>query len=170
MVGGGGATVSAGASIQSVGGGGGGASSSSMAHHGGFVGATRATDPLNDIGSPVNLQYLQYAMSSPFFISDTVPATVAAAAAVSSSSSNGAKQLQAPPALVVTGSPPMTSGGASSTSMGKLVLSPVIDDTLPGFFHPAQVFTTPKIEHLPEDAAMSSSQRTPDLALFDDNG
>ncbi|KAJ2631880.1 hypothetical protein GGF44_003885, partial [Coemansia sp. RSA 1694] len=137
---------------------------------GGFVGATRATDPLNDIGSPVSLQYLQYAMSSPFFISEAVPAGLGVMGSPAASAIGlGPKHLQAPgaPALIVTGSASPTSSSAAVAALGgvaKLVLSPAIDDTLPGFFHPAEVFTTPKIQHLDV-----GSQKTPDLALFDDS-
>ncbi|KAJ2859762.1 hypothetical protein GGH94_005922 [Coemansia aciculifera] len=136
---------------------------------GGFVGATRATDPLNDIGSPVNLQYLQYAMSSPFFISDTAPTNLAVMGSPAVSAIGlGPKRSQAAPTLIVTASASPTTGMSASGTAGvgvpKLVLSPVMDDTLPGFFHPAEVFTTPKITHLSD-----VSQKTPDLGMFDDS-
>ncbi|KAJ2697376.1 hypothetical protein FB645_005933 [Coemansia sp. IMI 203386] len=39
------------------------------------IATSRATDPLNDIGSPVNLQYLQFAISqSPFFMNESMAA------------------------------------------------------------------------------------------------
>ncbi|KAJ2809564.1 hypothetical protein H4S07_003196, partial [Coemansia furcata] len=127
---------------------------------GGFVGATRATDPLNDIGSPVNLQYLQYAMSSPFFISDSGPAPLGTMGSPSASSMGmGPRQG---PALIVTASE--SPGMAGRSMVPKLVLSPVLDDSLPGFLDPAEVFTTPKITHLSD-----VSQKTPDLAMFDDS-
>ncbi|KAJ2489588.1 hypothetical protein IWW37_003868 [Coemansia sp. RSA 2050] len=139
---------------------------------GGFVGATRATDPLNDIGSPANLQYLQYAMSSPFFISDAAPANMSVMGSPAVSAVGmGPKRTQAAPALIVTTSASPTTGmasgmaaGSGSGSVPKLVLSPAMDDTLPGFYHPAEVFTTPKISHLSD-----VSQKTPDLAMFDDS-
>ncbi|KAJ2108019.1 hypothetical protein GGI16_001301 [Coemansia sp. S142-1] len=136
---------------------------------GGFVGATRATDPLNDIGSPVSLQYLQFAMSSPFFISDTAPSNLAVMGSPAVSAIGlGPKRSQAAPTLIVTASASPTTGmsasGAPGAGVPKLVLSPVMDDTLPGFFHPAEVFTTPKITHLSD-----VSQKTPDLGMFDDS-
>ncbi|KAJ2482104.1 hypothetical protein EV174_003297, partial [Coemansia sp. RSA 2320] len=108
---------------------------------GGMVGGSRATDPLNDIGSPVSLQYLQFAMSSPFFISggSNGGGPVAAGAGA------GGKR-EAAPAVVVTGT-----------------LSPLLDDSLSGFIHPAEVFTTPEMRQMSD-----VTQKTPDLALFDD--
>ncbi|KAJ2696639.1 hypothetical protein H4218_004461 [Coemansia sp. IMI 209128] len=133
---------------------------------GGFVGATRATDPLNDIGSPANLQYLQYAMSSPFFISDAAPTNMSVMGSPAVSAVGmGPKLMQTAPAVIVTTSASPTTGmAAGSGSKPRLVLSPAIEDTLPGFYHPAEVFTTPKISHLSD-----VSQRTPDLAMFDES-
>ncbi|KAJ2003109.1 hypothetical protein GGI04_003086 [Coemansia thaxteri] len=108
-----------------------------------MVGGSRATDPLNDIGSPVSLQYLQFAMSSPFFISggSNGGGPVAAGAGAGA----GGKR-EAAPAVVVTGT-----------------LSPLLDDSLSGFIHPAEVFTTPEMRQMSD-----VTQKTPDLALFDD--
>ncbi|KAJ2746813.1 hypothetical protein GGI20_001044 [Coemansia sp. BCRC 34301] len=160
------AAIHAAAATRTGGGGSGGV--------GGFVGATRSTDPLNDIGSPVSLQYLQFAMSSPFFISEAVPGNLGAMGSPATGAIGlGPKHLQASaaPAVIVTASASPasaavvgTTGGGSAVGIPKLVLSPAMDDTLPGFFHPAEVFTTPKIQHLSD-----ASQKTPDLALFDDS-
>ncbi|KAJ1662582.1 hypothetical protein IW140_005278 [Coemansia sp. RSA 1813] len=167
---------------------------------------SRATDPINDIGSPINLQYLQYAMSggSPFLmatdasisgitspvsapitmppkqqqlpslvISSSSPsamagtsssATAAAAIANAISSSMGSPPMATPYAPHAISQPP----SAKALSPANLGNSGAANDTgspLPGFFHPAEVFTTPETRTVHEPIGM---QATPELALFDD--
>ncbi|KAJ1720947.1 hypothetical protein LPJ53_004471 [Coemansia erecta] len=59
---------------------------------------------------------------------------------------------------------PNTSLPGFSQTPSTQVLSPMMEDPLPGFSHPAQVFRTPENRMLPD----ISAQVTPVLALFDD--
>ncbi|KAJ2587288.1 hypothetical protein EV177_009624, partial [Coemansia sp. RSA 1804] len=190
---------------------------------------SRATDPINDIGSPINFQYLQYAMSgSPFLMSDAsiseITSPVSAPVTMPPKrTQHQQQQIQArpqqrgPPSLVVSSSSPggaMAGEAMSSTAaanamaisnalrspqlattpyvgntpllMDTQVLSPALaaattggealatggagagagGSPLPGFFHPAEVFTTPETRTLPDPIV--ETQPTPELALFED--
>ncbi|KAJ2379342.1 hypothetical protein GGI05_006610, partial [Coemansia sp. RSA 2603] len=82
-------------------------------------------------------------------------------AAVSPSSAAAASTL----ALVSNGAGmPSTSLPGFSQTPSTQVLSPMMEDPLPGFSHPAQVFRTPENRMLPD----ISTQATPVLALFED--
>ncbi|KAI8320788.1 hypothetical protein GQ54DRAFT_305264 [Martensiomyces pterosporus] len=158
---------------------------------------SRATDPLNDINSPVSLQYLQFAMNSPLFLNDPVTtaanlgAYIGSPHATSAAATAAAATIAAPAAanvgvpkrqqqqMVAGTSFPTASSGVLTAAMPTsavpviththsakgLSVSPMMTDTLPGFVHPAEVFTTPETRPLPDP----QTQPTPDLLMFDDS-
>ncbi|KAJ2764557.1 hypothetical protein IWQ57_005125, partial [Coemansia nantahalensis] len=138
-----------------------------------------ATVPLNDIGSPVALQYFLGLNNSPLVMAGESMAMASPSAAAAGTGLGAAPrvpQLQ-PPALIVTSSPAAaaaaalalssTMGGAPSVMHGggAKARSPVVDDEMSGMFRPAEVFTTPEIHALPD---LVAEQRTPELPLFED--
>ncbi|KAJ2399949.1 hypothetical protein GGI23_002340 [Coemansia sp. RSA 2559] len=162
---------------------------------------SRATDPINDIGSPINLQYLQYAMSgaSPFLVAadGSLSAITSPVSAPIGMPPKQQQQQRHLPSLVVSSSSPSAMASTSAAaaaianSMGRSppmatpyaartlsqppsakALSPsnlgTVNEAgspLPGFFHPAEVFTTPETRTIHEPTGI---QATPELALFDD--
>ncbi|KAJ2723479.1 hypothetical protein GGI07_002602 [Coemansia sp. Benny D115] len=129
---------------------------------------SRATDPLNDVGSPVNMQYLQFAINnSPFFMSDSGLANIASP----TSAALGLPPKRVQPQPVITAPSPTISQDtaampAMTTMAAKAVLSPVmaVEEHVPGYYHPSDVFRTPEIRTQP----LASTQQTPVLALFED--
>ncbi|KAJ1804837.1 hypothetical protein LPJ56_006644, partial [Coemansia sp. RSA 2599] len=152
---------------------------------------SRATDPLNDIGSPANLQYLQFAIAqSPFFMGEGIapiasPSSVALGLPPKRSQQQPAQQAQAqaqaslaPQIRIVSAASPSSAAAASALALvshrsasglsqqsATQVLSLSPEDPLAGFSHPLQVFRTPEMSK-PQD--LVSEQNTPNLQLLED--
>ncbi|KAJ2081339.1 hypothetical protein H4R24_002397 [Coemansia sp. RSA 988] len=137
---------------------------------------SRGTDPLNDISSPVALQYLFSLNNSPFLGSPSMAMSSPAVGTISAQPKRMHQQTMQPPALIVTASPaagsaqvaasseshPTEARGAGDRAQGR---SPGSTEAIPGFFRPDEVFTTPEIHTLPGPPI---DAKTPELALFDD--
>ncbi|KAJ2800843.1 hypothetical protein H4R20_003910, partial [Coemansia guatemalensis] len=135
----------------------------------GATGMSRGTDPLNDISSPVALQYLFSLNNSPFLGSPSMAMSPPAVGVISAQPKRTQQQPMQPPALIVTASPAAGSAQVAASSelrpAEKQGRSPGGTETIPGFFRPDEVFTTPEIHTLPDPQI---EIKTPELPLFDD--
>ncbi|KAJ2610646.1 hypothetical protein H4S08_003511 [Coemansia sp. RSA 1365] len=142
----------------------------------GGTGMTRGTDPLNDISSPVALQYLFSLNNSPFLGSSSMAMSSPVVSAISAPPKRVQPQTMQPPALIVTASPSAGSAQVATSTNLRAVGARSNEDraqgrsaggseTIPGFFRPDEVFTTPEIHTLPDPPV---DVKTPELALFDD--